>query len=572
MQKGSSLCIRFFGISALLAVCFLFSGKPVLAAATDNVSGWLWSGTIGWISLNCTDMATCVAADYGVAIDATPGFGDRGDLSGWAWSETVGWICFGTTCSSPSIPAPQQVANTPEGTPPYAQYRKSFVTTDGVGGDPSTKTDEIYGWARVIGMGGAGWISLNCDKDNNVNDTCVTSTFHVVLNTAVGSSNFTKGAADDHYAWSGNNDGTGLGWVEFTAFANTSWAPAKVGTVLRPEGVFEPQNGGLAGTHQFTFNVGFEHFTAPQNDLLQCTVLLPDSSKRLVSQGIPTTVRDPPGLATLPYTIQNVDPVLENKLWYLTECRIVGEPTAAACPGGDTDCTVCSGGFCNVTGKVCTSNAQCVNTAICSAAFCRPIVDIWSGKKPIFTHDNTWSGLDSDTDDQYLAIQCNAGFRGKYFNNAARCDFEGDASFSLSMRRGVPIEGNCHDLIDNDNNGQTDCSDRYCQGISYRCQTLAPTRCVWGQTEAIPLIDCSDAAYVKGDLCCTRQSVDAATPGLQNIVNGLECTLGDANDGYFDCDCTNAGAFNASASDDCFSPGAQTGDLCCSAANDVLKL
>ena len=57
-----------------------------------------------------------------------------------------------------------------------------------------------------------------------------------------------------------------------------------------------------------------------------------------------------------------------------------------------------------------------------------------------------------------------------------------------------------------------------------------------------------------------------------NIVDGLECRVGDQNDGYFDCSCTGAAQFNASGTDDCFSPGAQAGDLCCDADDTVKKL
>ena len=126
----------------------------------------------------------------------------------------------------------------------------------------------------------------------------------------------------------------------------------------------------------------------------------------------------------------------------------------------------------------------------------------------------------------------------------------------------------CEDGIDNDGDGQIDCADRYCQGIAYLCKTPPPTACVYGR-EGDNVLDCTDPAYQRGELCCTKQSVSEASPNLQHIVNGLECTPGSANDGYYDCSCDNSGAFNASGTDDCFAPGATAGDLCCDAGGNV---
>jgi hypothetical protein len=113
------------------------------------------------------------------------------------------------------------------------------------------------------------------------------------------------------------------------------------------------------------------------------------------------------------------------------------------------------------------------------------------------------------------------------------------------MRRGIPVEGDCGDNADNDGNGQIDCADRYCKGISYRCQELAHIACVWGQN-GDGMNDCTDAAYVNGDLCCTRQNF---------VVDGLECTYQSTLDGMYDCD----------------QAGVTAGDLCCTAESLVTK-
>ena len=54
-----------------------------------DVTGWLWSENVGWVSLSCENTASCAVTPYGVRNDGT------GQLSGSAWSENAGWIDFG---------------------------------------------------------------------------------------------------------------------------------------------------------------------------------------------------------------------------------------------------------------------------------------------------------------------------------------------------------------------------------------------------------------------------------------------------------------------------------------------
>lgn len=510
--------IRSIAAAAVAAASFAF-GPAALAGAADNVTGWAWSGSIGWVSMNCTNQASCATADYGVTIVETPGFSDRGDLKGWAWSETVGWICFGLTCTG----------TTPEGGASYAQYRANH----------NGKQDQFFGWAKVESMGDDGWISLNCDKDVGADD-CATSAYHVRLNNVTGA--FTAGLATDHWGWGSVSTGVGVGWVDFS-IVNTSWVLANLGTILRPQGVFEPEAVGLAGTRQFTFPITFVNFSGALNQRLECEVLLPDGSKRVIGKVLASVVRN--GTTTLDYTIQSSDAIQQNRIWYLTSCRIAGSAFGAAC----------------------ASDATCAPTGICDegAGFCRQLIAESNRRRPIYTHGNEWTGLGA-AQDQYLAIKCNAGFPDNYFKNAAQCDFTGDASFALAMRRGIPVEGDCGDFVDNDGNGQTDCADRYCKGIAYRCQVLPKTSCAWGMP-GDGMNDCSDGGYVNGDLCCTRQP-RASNPGQYHVVDGLECSYGDPSDGYFDCDCT-SGQFGRNA--DCYSPGYQAGDLCCDPSSQVIK-
>lgn len=546
MRRGADFfCMR--GVIATMCAIggFLFA-STALAGTGDNVEGWAWSGTVGWVSMNCTNTNGCSTAEYGVRLDDIPGQPADANLSGYAWADAVGWICFGTTCSG----------TTPEGGAAYAQYREL----------DSGRQDQLYGWAKVVNMGGDGWISLNCVDMNG----CATSSFATVLNPTTGL--FTKGGVDDHWAWGANSDGTGLGWVDMSS-VSTTWVAGKLGKIGRPQGVFEPQAAGLAGTHLFTFLIGFSQFTGAAHERLECVLALPDATTKTIGKTLAATTRG--GNESLTYTLATNDTVAQNKLWFINSCLIAGTTTAAACTS-DAQCAFCdasAGNKCralgSLTGISCTADADCAAAATCDegAAKCRPTAAFSGQKRPVFTHANTWTGL-GNGEDQYNAIKCNAGFPGTYFNNPSVCDFTGDASFSLAERRGIPIEGNCDDGIDNDGNGQIDCGDRYCQGIAYLCKTPPPTACVYGR-EGDKVLDCTDLAYQRGELCCTKQPTSEANPNLEHIVNGLECTPGSANDGYYDCSCDNSGAWSASGTDDCFAPGATVGDLCCDAGGNV---
>lgn len=72
----------------LLSLLCLFYIIPSYVSADVAVplSGWAWSENIGWISLSCSNLATCGTVQYGLTKNAD------GTLSGYAWSEHAGWI------------------------------------------------------------------------------------------------------------------------------------------------------------------------------------------------------------------------------------------------------------------------------------------------------------------------------------------------------------------------------------------------------------------------------------------------------------------------------------------------
>jgi|GEM_PF-4620498 len=85
------------------------SSQPVRASAqinvlpigggSSNVSGWIWSENIGWISLNCSNNNSCGVVNYGVSVDKT-----TGKFSGYGWSEHIGWVDVSPISGYPTAP------------------------------------------------------------------------------------------------------------------------------------------------------------------------------------------------------------------------------------------------------------------------------------------------------------------------------------------------------------------------------------------------------------------------------------------------------------------------------------
>jgi len=69
-------------------------GGPGVLVNDLELTGWIWSGDFGWISLSCQNTSNCGTNDYGVVNDG------KGNLSGFAWGEHIGWINFRTSGSS----------------------------------------------------------------------------------------------------------------------------------------------------------------------------------------------------------------------------------------------------------------------------------------------------------------------------------------------------------------------------------------------------------------------------------------------------------------------------------------
>lgn len=190
--------------------------RPAQAGNGQNMSGWAWAETIGWISFNSDDCEndgtnftgsppgcpTTAVIDYGVNIDMTK---NPMELSGYAWSENVGWISF--------------QREPIEGNPPFPPYNGGSgpVATFSLG------TLKMSGWAKILSLGDDGWIKLASSTETPGD----TMNYAVELNPSWGE--FAG------WAWNGNDTAsTGIGWISFNHMNQTPPGPHYAVTVLVP--------------------------------------------------------------------------------------------------------------------------------------------------------------------------------------------------------------------------------------------------------------------------------------------------------------------------------------------------
>lgn len=438
---------------------FLLLAAPGAAqAAVHNVSGWAWSGTTGWISVDCnTDPGGCAgpAGDYGLDIDAT------GNLSGWAWSSQAGWICFGVTCfGAAGVPAAGTPVNDHYCTThkPCAQYDPNALP-----GMPN-----LHGWAYVVsqtdGANSRGWISFNCeDIDTNTTSphSCPSSDYGVRFDEAA-----TQAAGEFYgYAWNGNGDNTGNGWVQFGCgqpFGSCSGGPGVWGVssgwvasgwsqILPIEGIYSAAGGASALTD---IPINFKQFSAPSNSSLHCSLRMSNGTYRDVNVSFSSRI------ARLDhnerYTVTSSDAMADAQgnpvLWSFSSappnppygCEIVGTPP--------------------------------VQKAVSNPIAVHPVGWTFSGPGGASTNDSLRAKYCLDGNavpDPSRAYFKNTAADG----SIVQCDTEGDLALTLLRARGVPVEVRCYDNLDDDANLQKDCAggtpatvqDRNCRGITYLC-------------------------------------------------------------------------------------------------------
>ncbi|MEK7606954.1 MAG: glycoside hydrolase family 20 zincin-like fold domain-containing protein [Patescibacteria group bacterium] len=445
------------------------AGMTVDASGVGRVSGWarvrnLAQGSDGWISLKGENQEDAV---FGVAIDFSSGTGGQWFGSGWnrhTDGTGFGWFDFSQvrTTFVPNIQCSTEGATQACGS--------------GVGiCQPGTQTCTNGFWGVCVGgVGPQSEVcsdSLDNDCDGSTNEGCggcsTGQTSTCGAGACAGTQTCQQGSFWGVCEATGSPDLELCNGIDDNCNGLVDERPDCLFTVTPPQGVYEPlccsnndapsagqcpagtqvifcdgpnEGNKLTGTHLNTFEIKLAMDINVSGDA-KCTILARKPGKCSVSAHLDcvetaecpaweTCVIDD-GTATremtqaiannkavLAYTVAKTDPIGEIP-WMITECTM-------------------------------GSLTQTVGA-------------------PVFVHGNSWNELNQLGEDLYSALDCWYDVRHRYFNNAARCNLEGDYAFVRSMSRGVPVEGNCTDGVDNDGNGLADCADRWCKGIAYQC-------------------------------------------------------------------------------------------------------
>jgi len=189
--------ISLFGIAAVMLmmlniVVILIPSEKVSATASENIKGWAWSDTGGWLSFNDTNPGSG-GGSYGVNMNLSTKV-----VNGFAWSDNQGWVCFGNSCNTNACLSGLVFPyNTPSGATSTASVSAG---------------NEMQGWARLCNVSGDdGWISLNCDTAPG----CSGDLYGPVVN--FGTGQFSG------FAWHGAaGPGIGWGWIDFSGVFLTS--------------------------------------------------------------------------------------------------------------------------------------------------------------------------------------------------------------------------------------------------------------------------------------------------------------------------------------------------------------
>jgi len=457
----SGLSARLASLVFGVGLFMLLAVPRTAAAAPHNVSGWAWSGSLGWISMDCNNEANCAgpAGDYGVDLD------DTGNIAGWAWSSSVGWICFGATCDGAAGVPPGGTPSSPAAAADH--YCPGFI--------PCARYDanqhELHGWAYAVSMTDGtdyrGWISLNCtDVGTNTASphSCPTSDYGV---------DYFEDATPSHgefygYAWNGNGDATGSGWIQFgcgtphsSCGAPGSWGVTStwIATgwvdILPIEGIYSPSGGDLT-----TVTVTFTDFSAPADAILRCVFAMSNGQRRDVSWTVVAREAQTPTYSRT-YTLTGADALTDaqgNPVLWSFSSQLPDPPFGCELQATPPE---------------------------------QKVVD-----RHVAVHPSTWtfSGPGgANAIDSVRAKYCLDGNvatdpNRAYFENTdaegdvVQCDTEGDLALTLLRARGIPVEIRCYDNADDDANLQRDCAggtpatvqDRSCRGITYLCITHPP--------------------------------------------------------------------------------------------------
>lgn len=213
--------LSFSIVGVLFVALYLFNPSflkaPKVESATNSLSGFAWSDTVGWFSFNNTsDGSTPV---YSVKADTV-----TGDFSGSAWSENLGWVSFDRTATNnpPSAPfngGSGAIASLDLTTGKVTGWARALAGCENTPGVPVTSC--TGSGAGAASLGWDGWIRLSDDADTN----WVNKGISVALTTGQFSG----------FAWGSDV----VGWIDFapTGGGGVSMQPTKCTYPADPYGV-----------------------------------------------------------------------------------------------------------------------------------------------------------------------------------------------------------------------------------------------------------------------------------------------------------------------------------------------
>jgi hypothetical protein len=208
--------ITSFFLTVLAVGLLFFPGdKKISANADHKFTGWSWSSNAGWTSFNCVNDSSCATSDYGVDLSDSP---ENKNLSGYAWNSNVGWISF-------------QESDTPPDD--YAFAANCSGVCDSAANCTACldrETGKIWGWAKILSLGDDGWLKL---RDEEAEEP-----YGVYVD--LSSSNGEMAG----WAWNGNSDGAGIGWMNFNCSDTSSCGDSSYNVALN--GVHFPTVDNLA--------------------------------------------------------------------------------------------------------------------------------------------------------------------------------------------------------------------------------------------------------------------------------------------------------------------------------------
>ena len=225
--------IKKLKILLLVLVLLAFPGLAANAACGfHNISGYVWSGNTGWISLNCVSGGS---VDYGLDIDFLSG-NPTEPVTGYAWSPNLGWLDF-----------------QPNGPYPASPFNSALFVRD-PGGTPTTTAGRITGWAKFLSYGNDGWVLLGPIDNLDENDYGVSITADRVF---------------QGWAWSGGSNTdidsepeVGDGWLDWDSLASGGGASIlgywfetlygniySGGNISSSDGLFAPPSGRYNATY-----------------------------------------------------------------------------------------------------------------------------------------------------------------------------------------------------------------------------------------------------------------------------------------------------------------------------------